>query len=132
MLVARVALKAESHQSASNSSHQSFLYRLHFISNCLANYRFETAASEVLAQRVVDERLIVATAHFMHPPPEVIEDLVVQAYRDPCLAGVGRHYRTALAFAEIVLAFHKPCFSYSARSRRVARRADLMHSPRML
>jgi hypothetical protein len=70
--------------------------------------------------------LVVAAAHLVNPLAEVIENLIVQPDGDPGLARFGRYDRTTFALAEIVFALHKPCFSYSDRSRLVARRAEII------
>jgi hypothetical protein len=51
-----------------------------------AHGRLYAAALDVIAQRVVNEGLVVAAPHFMDLLAEVIENFVVQPDRDPGLA----------------------------------------------
>jgi len=79
----------------------------------------------VLAQRIVDEGLVIPAAHLVNPFPEMIEDFVVQPDGDPGLAWLSRDNCATFALTEVVFAFHKQC-SYSARSCLVARRAEMI------
>jgi hypothetical protein len=62
---------------------------------------------------------------------EVIENSIAQPDGDPGLARFQGYDRTTPTLAEIVFALRSPCFSYWARSHRIARRAEitLMRSP---
>ncbi len=97
-----------------------------FLSNGTAHGGLNSTTPDVVAEGLVYKRLVIAAAHFMDLFTEMIEDLVVQPDRYSGLAGFRWYHGSSPAFAEIVFAFHELCFSYWARSCRVARRAEMI------
>jgi len=52
-------------------------------------------------QRVVDQGLIIAASRSFDNPAEMVEDRVIQTYRDLCLAWIWHDDRTSFAFRKI-------------------------------
>src|SRR5512135_812362 len=90
--------------------------------------RFASLPLDVLPQGSVDQRLVVAapcTAHLLAKP---IEQLRIEADRDPCLPLGGLQHGTAPAGGEVhsfSLRLHGSFLRYCRRSQGVARRAEI-------
>src|SRR6266403_891481 len=91
--------------------------RLDFVSDRFADHGLEACASDVFAQCVVNERLIVAPPSPIYRGLNMLDSVVVEPNRDSCLAGSRRHDRTSTGLAEIVLSFHLCLLSYCDSSR---------------
>jgi hypothetical protein len=63
-------------------------------------------ACDMVQQRIVNERLAVATAALMYPCAEPVEQIVVEPDRNPGLALLRWNDRSAHCARKIVLAFH--------------------------
>src|SRR5690242_9419208 len=79
-----------------------------FLPHGAPHRRRDVSASEVFAQRFVDQRLVVAAPHVMGSLAELIENAVVQPDGYPGLAWLGWYNRATPALAEIVFALHRP------------------------
>lgn len=81
------------------------------------------SALDVLLQRLVDERLVVAPAGNLIPKP--LDDFGIEPDGDPLLAAF--HDRAALGLGKIVLVSHVGHLcAYARRSEGVAGRAEMM------
>lgn len=96
-----------------------------FFANGLAQDLFQMRTTNVVSQRLVHERLVVATARLFNLVAEVIEHLVVDPDCDSSLPRFHRKHRTSPAFAEIVMPLHIVHRSYSLHSLLLARRAEM-------
>ena len=65
------------------------------------------APSDVFAQRVVDQRLIVAATCAIHGGLKMLDNVIVEPDRDSCLSGSRRHHWASPSLAEIVLPLHR-------------------------
>jgi hypothetical protein len=95
---------------------QGFFHSFHFLPNRPAHNLLQTRASNVIAQCIVNQGLVIPAAHFVNPFAEVIKDFIVQPYGDPGLARLRRYDRTALALAETILRFINPARSARAQA----------------
>src|ERR1700683_2779521 len=78
-------------------------HRTHLRADLLREARF----AQMLPQRVVDQRLIVAPVRFAHQIAKVIHDVAIEANGDAHLLRWERNYWSALAFAQVIFAFHR-------------------------
>ena len=81
---------------------------------------------QIIAERIVDEGLIITAMCFSNQFAEVIDDVAVQPNRDANLLQWQRNDRPALSLTENIFALHIRVSSYCARSREVALRAEII------
>jgi hypothetical protein len=85
-----------------------------FFSNCPADHSFETRTSDEFAQRVVDQRLIIAAAGIVHDFLKMLNQIIVEPNRYSSFSRTRGNGRTAAGFLEIVGSFHlADCLRFS-------------------
>jgi hypothetical protein len=81
--------------------------------------------SRILAQSVVDERLVTTPPSRMHLLPKPVDHVVVEPDGDPGLSLRDRNHSAALTLRKVVLLRHRRLPSYCLRSLRVACLAEI-------